>query len=92
MWVRIPPRAPRRKDRNLIDAAGGPAAAAGIIPVLQRCWPSIATVAARLWRTTDVRHDDICAALGIPAADTGHELSLIRSGCAPGSFTIKRPA
>lgn len=81
-----------RVDRNLISAAGGPAAAAGIVPVLQRCWPSIVTVAAQLWRTTDARHGDICAALGIPAADNSHELSLIRSGCAPGSFTITTPA
>jgi hypothetical protein len=71
-------------------AAGGIAAGAGVEPLLARCWSSVVTVAKQLYHATDARHDDVCAALCIPATDNAHELSLIRSGCAPGTFTVTR--
>ena len=79
-----------RKDCAVLSAAGGAAAGVGIVPLLGRCWPAICEVAAKLWRDSEARHNDICAALGITAKDNGHELALIRSGCAPGSFKVTR--
>ena len=77
--------------RWALPAAGGAAPATRITPLLERCWTSICEVAAQLHRQGDVRHDDVTAALGIPAKDNGHELALIRGGSAPGSFTVTRP-
>ena len=67
-------------------------AGAGVVPLLERCWPSIRTLAAQMWRDSEVRHADVCAALGIPPQDNGFELALIRSGSAPGTFTVTRAA
>jgi hypothetical protein len=61
-------------------------------PLLERCWPAIVKVAQQLLRDGEVRHPDVCAALQIPADDNAHHLSLIRSGCAPGSFAVSRAA
>jgi hypothetical protein len=61
--------------------------------LLTRCWHAVVVVAQRLWRDSEVRHADVCQALGL--SDDGgpgsFELALIRSGHAPGSFTVTRP-
>jgi hypothetical protein len=63
-------------------------------PLMERCWPSIVKVAQKLLRDNEVRHDDVCRALGL--SDAGgpgsFELALIRSGQAPGTFTVTRAA
>jgi hypothetical protein len=79
-------------DDKMLCAAGGPGAAIGVAELLERCWPSVITLAQKLLRDGEVRHSDVCAALQIPPKDNGHHLSLIRSGCAPGSFVVTRPA
>ena len=81
-----------REDYRVLLDVGGSAAGAGVIPVLARCWPSVAALAAQLWRETIIRHSDVLAALGLTEATAGMGISMIRSGCAPGSFTITRPA
>jgi hypothetical protein len=81
-------------DDKTLCAAGGPAAALGVVPLLQRCWPSIKTVTTKLFHDGQVGHNDVCAALGL--SDDGgpcsFELALIRSGSAPGTFTVTRAA
>jgi hypothetical protein len=61
-------------------------------PLLERCWPAVVKVAQKLLRDNEVRHDDVCRALGL--SDSGgpgsHELALIQSGQAPGTFTVTR--
>lgn len=76
-------------DREL-SRAGGSATGAGIVPLLDRCWPSVAKLAAQLWSNSDVRHADVCAALHIPARDNGFHLSLLRSGTAPANLKVTR--
>ncbi len=80
------------KDYAELMVAGGITSSAHVAPLLERCWGAVITVARQLNRTGDVRHDDICATLGIPATDNGYELSLIRSSSTPGSFTVTRAA
>ncbi|MCV7377939.1 hypothetical protein BST11_21005 [Mycobacterium alsense] len=82
-------------DRNSCDdrelsRAGGSVTGAGVVPLLERCWPSVAKLAGRLWQHSDVRHEHVCAALQIPASDNGFHLSLIRAGTAPGSLKVTR--
>jgi hypothetical protein len=82
-------------DRNSCDdgelsRSGGSFMGAGVVPLLERCWPSVAQLAAQLWTNSEVRHEHVCAALQIPERDNGFHLSLIRSGSAPGSFTVTR--
>jgi hypothetical protein len=76
----------------MLSAAGGPAAGVGITPLIERCWPAITKVAAQLFRDGEVMHEDVCEALRIPPRDNGHHLALIRSGQAPGTFTVTRAA
>lgn len=80
-----------RHDHDALCAAGGPVVDAKVVPLLERCWESVAVVAAQLFQTGAVTHAEVCSALGIPPADNGVELSMIRSGCAPGSFSVTRP-
>lgn len=81
-----------RQDRAVLSAAGGPARGASVAALIERCWPSVRTLAGKICSAKVVRHTDVCTALGIPAKDNGHELALIRAGAAPGSFTVTRPA
>lgn len=81
------------RDYRSLQASGGTAAASARMPVLlERCWPSVVTLAQRLWHPGIARHADVCAALSIPTGDNGHERSLILAGSAPGSFTTTKPA
>ena len=81
-------------DDKSLCAAGGHAEGAGVVSLLTRCWSPVVTVAKKLFRDGEVGHDDVCAALGL--SDEGgpgsFELALIRSGSAPGTFTVSRSA
>ena len=82
------------KDAAVLTAAGGPDAGESVIPLMERVWPSVAELAAKLHRTGKVSHSDVLAALRL-SEDAGVrtiELSMIRSGAAPGSFSVSRPA
>ena len=80
-------------DRQVLTAAGGESAGDAIVPLLERCWPSVAELAAKLHQTGKVSHADVLAALRLSADDQTRavEVSMIRSGAKPGSFTVKRP-
>jgi hypothetical protein len=82
-------------DRNSCDdhelsRLGGSVTGAGVVPLLERCWPSVAKLAAQLWSNSEVRHEHVCAALHIPERDNGFHLSLIRSGTAPANLKVTR--
>jgi hypothetical protein len=76
-------------DDKALCAGGGYREGAPVVPLLERCWPSVVTVAKRLLRDGEVGHEAVCAALGLTDGGgcTSYELALIRSGCAPGTFT-----
>ena len=85
-----------RASRDYVEllASGGTAAAAHVVPVLERCWEAVIAAARQLHTEGEIGHADVCAALGL--TDGGGpgsiELAMIRSGSRPGSFTITRPA
>ena len=81
------------KDREVLTAAGGPDAGEAVIPLMERCWPSVAELAAKLHRHGKVSHSDVLAALRLSddAGTRSIELSMIRSGATPGSFSVSRP-
>ena len=72
-------------DDTELLAGGGTAAG------VEWCWSSVVELAVQLRRTGEVRHHDVCAALGIPEGDNGHHLSMIAAGSPPGSFTVAWP-
>jgi hypothetical protein len=80
-----------RGDNKVLCASGGTMAGSHVVPLLQRCWPSVIALARKLIRSGEARHADVCAALRIPAEDNGFHLSLIRSGSKPGSFSVTPP-
>ena len=80
-------------DYRSLQASGGTAAVSSVVPLLERCWPAITRLASRLYhpRTARlVRQPDVLAALGITdgGGPGSHELALIRSGSAPGTFRV----
>jgi hypothetical protein len=52
----------------------------------------VITATRQLHNQGEINHHDVLDALGLTEATAPMGLSLIRSGCAPGSFTITRPA
>lgn len=82
-----------RRDRDTLCASGGTAAGSDVVPLIERCWGAVMTVAQKLFRDGCVTHKDVCAALGLsPDPETrGIELAMIRSGSTPGSFSVTRP-
>lgn len=80
-------------DRDVLVAAGGSHSGDAVVPLLELCWPSVAELAARLHEHGKVSHSDVLAALRLSAdpATRALEVSMIRSGAAPGSFTVSRP-
>ncbi len=77
-------------DGAVLAMHGGTAAGDPVVPLLERCWPAVETVAQKLFKDNCVEHKDVVAALGLSAdAETRSvELALIRSGSAPGTFTV----
>jgi hypothetical protein len=61
--------------------------------MLERCWPAIWEVAAQLFSHSHARHDDVAKGLGLSAdpETAAIEVAHIRAGCAPDSFTVRRP-
>ena len=82
------------RDREVLTAAGGSDAGDAVVPLLERCWPSVAELAALLFRTGKVSHSDVLAALKLSddAGVRAVELAQIKAGAVPGSFTISRAA
>ena len=81
-------------DKQVLTAAGGESAGESIVPLLERCWPSIAGLAELLHRNGKASYSDVLRVLSL-SEDPGAraiEVSMIRSGAAPGTFTVKRPA
>jgi hypothetical protein len=83
--------AARDSDAAVLNRNGGTAAGAEVVPLLQRAWPAVTRLAAQLYRTGEVFPSDVVAALRLSrdAATRAIELSMIRSGAAPGSFTSR---
>lgn len=79
-------------DDRALSASGGHTEGAQVVPVLERCWPSVVTVAQKLILDGEVRHEDVCAALGLTdgGGSGSFELALIRSGNAPGTLRVSR--
>ncbi len=77
---------------QVLSLAGGTAAGAGIVPLMQRCWGSVARLAAQLYRESDVKHADVLAALQLTEQTAPIGLPSIRSGAVPGSFRVSCPS
>jgi hypothetical protein len=78
------------RDYSELCASGGTVAGVDVVPLVERCWPAVTTVALKLFKDGAVKNADVLAALGLSADDEvrGIELAMIRSGSAPGSFTV----
>jgi hypothetical protein len=63
-----------------------------VLPMVLRCWTAIGDLATELCLGHEIDHADVCAALGL--TDEGGPgslgLAMIRSGSAPGTFTVTR--
>ncbi len=81
-----------RRDHDALCAAGGTHSGSDIEPLLTRCWSAVEKAAARLFRDGCICHDDVVAALGLSTDPEirATELAMIRSGSAPGSFSVTR--
>jgi len=66
------------------------ASARAVVRLIERCWPSVITLAQTIHRDGEARHEDVCRALHL--TDDGGpgsvELAMIRAARAPGSFTV----
>jgi hypothetical protein len=86
--------AANQSDDRALCAAGDPHLGATVVPLLDRCWPAVNAVTSKLFYKGQADHTDVCAALGL--TDDGGPgsvgLAMIRSGSAPGSFTVARAA
>jgi len=70
------------RDAASLTAAGGIHEGAGVVPILDRCWPAVLTVARQLHRDGVINHADVCAAMGITDGGgyTSVQLASLRSG------------
>ncbi|BBY84701.1 hypothetical protein [Mycolicibacterium tokaiense] len=70
-----------RKDAATLNLAGGTHQGAGVAPLIAHCWPSVQTLAKKLYRAGEIHHEDVLAALGVnPKRPIGSQLSSIRAG------------
>lgn len=80
-------------DDKALCASGAHRDGVLVVPLLERCWPSVLAVAKKLLRGDEVGQKDVCAALEL--TDDGgpgsYELALIRSGLRPRTFTATSP-
>jgi hypothetical protein len=61
-----------------------------VLPLLTRCWSSVAELATRLYTHGSATHRDVLDALGVPGTSVQqHHAAAIRSGAVPGSFTVR---
>ncbi len=79
-------------DDRALSASGAFTEGALVVPLIERCWPAVVTVAQKLILDGEVRHEDVCAALGLTdgGGSGSFELALIRSGDAPGTLRVSR--
>jgi hypothetical protein len=63
-----------RLDDKALSASGGFTEGARVVPLLERCWPSVIAVAQKLVRDNEVRNEDVYDALHLT------------DGGGPGSF------
>lgn len=84
----------RDELRRLAFARGGPAVPrTELMPLLLRCWPSVAELATRLYTDGSATHQDVLDSLGCPsAALQSHYAASVRAGAVPGSFHIRPPS
>ncbi|UAK38815.1 M50 family metallopeptidase [Gordonia bronchialis] len=78
------------RDERAMTAAGDPRPAQ-VPRLVVNCWASISLLANRVYTNGSATQADVDAALQIPCDDEdgrGAALAAIRSGSAPGSFTI----
>lgn len=83
-----------QRDYAELSMRGGITAGTHVVPLIERCWDSVIAAGKVLHREGEIAHHDVCAALGL-STDTetrAVELSAIRSGSPPGSFTVTRPS
>lgn len=80
-------------DAVLLASGAAAVTAARVVPLVERCWPQVCTLAAKIAADTTVRHADVCEVLALSADPPTAALQLahIRAGAAPGSFTVTRP-
>jgi hypothetical protein len=80
-------------DAAVLRRSGGTSAAAEVVPLLERCWPSVVKLAVQVFRGGEVSHPDVVAALRLSRdpATRAFELANIRAGAAPGTFTVTAP-
>lgn len=74
-----------RKDQRVLIAAGGTHHGRFIQPVVERAWPAVIRVAQQLYRTGEVLHADVCAALDVTdgGGPTSSQLAGLRAGMRP---------
>ncbi|MBF9319826.1 hypothetical protein [Mycobacteroides chelonae] len=56
--------------------------------LLARCWPSVLSLAARMFQKVEINHLDVLAALGLDRDTSAFGLASIKAGSTPGSFSI----
>lgn len=81
------------QDDRVLLASGGTAAASAVVPLVERCWLAVCTLAGKIAGDRVARHPDVSEALGLSAdpVTAGVQLAQIRAGAAPGSFAVRRP-
>lgn len=52
-------------DNKALIASGGSDTGQAVVPLLERCWPAVSTVALKLFLDGEVSHANVCAALGL---------------------------
>ncbi|OBC07567.1 hypothetical protein A5784_08460 [Mycobacterium sp. 852013-50091_SCH5140682] len=76
----------------MITAAGGRLIVSPETPrLVERCWTSVLALAGQLFKNGEASHADVLDALGLAGLSeqaAAFGLANIRSGSAPGSFTI----
>jgi hypothetical protein len=90
VWARLADSGQR--DYAELSMCGGTVAGAGVVPLLQRCWSSVIAAAKVLHKEGEITRHDVLDALHLTEATAPMGLAVIRSGCAPGTFIITRPA
>ncbi len=73
-------------DRQVLTAAGGTHEGAGVVPMLDRCWPAVLTVARKLHTVGEIHQEDVLGALGI--TDGGGEFSVQLASLRSGSASV----
>ncbi|MDV3215251.1 hypothetical protein [Mycobacterium avium] len=71
------------KDERALIASGGIHLGTAVVPLVERCWPAVVTVAKKLHKDGEVHQEDVLAALGVTDGGglTSVELAGLRSGC-----------